>query len=167
MRARRTARQLATPLALVALLAGCGGDDGGDAAADATATATSEAGANDAASADESDAASADAPAGGDVAISGVIHGDVDGATSTNCVYVDDAELGRVYLNPVGDFEGFFRTVTDGSDPEYLTELVTADGTVVIEKGATAAITGTTDFTQMRCTQGDETEIAITGISAG
>lgn len=154
MRARRTARQLATPLALVALLAACGGDDGGDAAADAAATATS-------------DAASADAPAGGDVAISGVIHGDVAGATSTNCVYVDDAELGRVYLNPVGDFEGFFRTVTDGSDPEYLTELVTADGTVVIEKGATAAITGTTDFTQMRCTQGDETEIAISSITAG
>lgn len=154
MLARRSARSLIAPLAFVALLGACGGDDA-EPAADAVSTG---------APADDS----ADAPpAGGEVSISGVIHGDVDGATSTDCVYVDDAELGRVYLNPVGEFEGFFRTVTDGSDPEYLTELVDVEGAVIIEKGATAAITGTTEFSQMRCTQGDETEIAITSIAAG
>lgn len=154
MIARRSARSVVAPIALMALLSACGGDDA-EPAADAVSTG--------AAADDSADAA----PAGGDVSISGVIHGDVDGATSTNCVYVDDAELGRVYLNPVGEFEGFFRTVTDGSDPEYLTELVDVEGAVIIAKGTTAAITGTSEFSQMRCTQGDETEIAITSIAAG
>ncbi len=159
MLARRSARSVVAPIALLALLSACGGDDA-EPAADAVSTG--------AAADDSADEGSADAaPAGGEVSISGVIHGDVDGATSTNCVYVDDAELGRVYLNPVGEFEGFFRTVTDGSDPEYLTELVDVEGAVIIEKGVTAAITGTTEFSQMRCTQGDETEIAITSIAAG
>ncbi len=138
-------------LLLAVTLTACGGDDD-------PAPAASD-------SASEASAAPSET-AGGELTITGVMHGDVDGATSANCVYVDDAELGRVYLNPVGDFDGLFRTVTDDSDPEHLTELVTADGTVVIAKGATVSIDGTTEFTQMRCTQGDETEIAITSIAA-
>lgn len=149
---RRTALTLATAFALSATLTACGGDDSEPAA-------TTE-------SPEASTSAAAEEPAGGEVEIHGVMHGDVDGATSANCVYVDDAELGRVYLNPVGEFEGFFSTVTDGSDPEHLTELVGSDGAVVIAKGADVTIVGVTDFTQLRCTQGDETEIAITSIAA-
>ena len=148
----RAVRTLAASIALAAVLTACGSDD-----------------ADPAPATDDSDAsttAAAEEPAGGEVEIHGVMHGDVDGTTSANCVYVDDVELGRVYLNPIGEFEGLFRTVTDGSDPEHLTELVSTDGTVVIAKGADVVVAGVTEFSQPRCTQGDETEIAITSISA-
>lgn len=143
----RHATALAVAIGLA--LAACGGDDGGSTDDGAPSTEA---------------AASTEAPAAAvEMTISGVVQLDAGAADSTMCPYVDDATAGRVFLNPVGDFTGFFQTVTDGSDPEYLSELV--GGEVVIAKGTTVSITGSTEFSEMRCTQGDQTEIRISSIT--
>ncbi len=152
----RTTHLAAALTATAALLLGaCGGDDAGSGGDDSGAATPAT---------DGSDSEGADAEGATTLTISGVVQLDIGGTTSTNCPYVEDATQGRVYLNPVGDFEGLFSATTDGSDPEYQMELVATDGTVIIEKGTTVAVEGTTEISTMRCTQGDETEIEITSI---
>lgn len=157
MRRRPFVLTVLTPaLAIGLALSACGGDDSGENTDDGATT-------TEAPAADATDAPSG---ASGEVTISGVLKMDAGAPDSTMCVYIDDATLGQVFISPTGGFDGLFRAITDGSDPEYLVELVSGED-VLIAKGTNVVATGVTDGPEMRCTQGDQTEISATSLAAG